>query len=271
MKRFLKNLVASWTKTKGRRSATAVKRTARPGVEGLEERDVPTVFIQPHFLGEGLVSRDNAGHPFDNQHAALQSPPIYIIFADDNNYWSKNSQLVNNLFADAQGIVNSHYLDSLAQYGYHIGGAKVMGSSIVDSDHPALPDNSNLSDFMDTYLFGAANNGALARHGLSVDAAPGEYNEPIFVVVTPPSVALPVENGTTLRGFNGYLPNESYANFVWVGARNHPSGALDEGGFTEVFSHELAEVISHNVTVTIPNGVPANFGWCPVSVARRGA
>jgi hypothetical protein len=291
MKRFLKKMLASWTKAKKRPSATAAKRTARLGIEQLEERTVPTVFFKPAFPGLTFSGTDWHGNKLDPTKAALQSPKVYFIFANSSTSsstnwdWSTGAGLLDEkvLLHAAQDILSNaanSYLSKLQQYGYD-NNASVAGSWIDPQAFPLIPgqspsdtypfDSKNNPDTnsaaLESYLFGA--NGAISRRGItdpSTGNAPvgtDDRDLPLFVIVTAPNDS--VLAGGQGAGFNTFAPTKNQGAIAIVETEfrtNNPSSGIWMDEFTDTFSHEIVEAISHELVVDFPvneqgiNGIP---------------
>jgi len=106
-----------WHKmTSGKARLLQRARRAKPGrarprkvsleVQALEDRWLPTVFINPQFGPDQLVS------PPENDYQTLSSPKVYLIFW--GTAWGESLQsAVDPLRKDFQTILNSPYTSGL--------------------------------------------------------------------------------------------------------------------------------------------------------------
>ncbi len=221
----------------GRRRAAARPR-ARLAVEGLEDRRVPTVVINPTFGQENVFVAGNGS----TATAALQKPPVYVIF--EGQQWADpagnpNAQ-ATALGTAANQILKSHFLDKLGQYGFQgIDNASNLGAGQnwwVDTSNPDLSTPDKVKAFLDNFI---------RQHGIT-DLPGGANNGPIFAIVTD----APNGNGFT-SGFN--QPGPVLAGGATAQMINISSAGGDKDGFTSTFSHEVAERISNTLQVRYPD------------------
>lgn len=231
---------------------------ARPGLEVLEGREVPTVVFQPKFNAETLVS---SNPPAGSLNSALNSPPVYMIFL--GTYWNTTQGSLDRqiMTADVQTILNSPYLSGLTEYGSDgravWGGSYTLGTSDPVFQMTEWTKRSVIDGVIDTPISGIPAPTATAR-------------PPIYVVVTPPNAA-PGVNVPGAAGNNeqGLYPLSPFGQFptltheVWTSTRFKGS-SVDIDTFTQVFSHELVETISDpygvGVALRTPANLPTSFG-----------
>jgi hypothetical protein len=212
----------------GRVDRTAVLATTPPGLS-----------IKPTFGVQGVTTTDGSS----TSAAALKTPPVYVVFEGTN--WTGGPSMVDRatpLAQAAQRIMKGGYLSALGQYGFRgIANASTLNNDWwVDTTHPTINSGSSDTDlqpFLDDLV---------ASHGLSISTNPDQ--QPIFVVVTP-----------TAGGGDGFnrggptLKNGARAHMVFVDVPTDASGAPSKDGFTDLFSHELAECISNKLQVKYPD------------------
>jgi hypothetical protein len=216
-------------------------RKARPRLEVLEDRTVPTVLIQPHFSGTHETSSSSV-----NQYT-LQNEAIDLIFAGP--YWKtqQGRQDEKTLIKDVKIILGSTYLTGLEQYGFdgQAGLYKTMTASKALALNGDFPDGSTLLNYVQKKI----NNNPY----LTPPASSGK--QPLYFVINGPGDSAP---GYTygLNWNNGTLFT------AYVGAEALADGSLDVGGFTECFSHELAEATANCVVVSDPGNLQAGTQIC---------
>jgi hypothetical protein len=204
---------------------------ARPRLEALEDRCVPTVLFSPVLAPDQLVPTPN--HDFHYQ--TLSSPSVYLIFW--GTYWQGHSQEVNAVRADAQTIMAGPYTNGLTRYGSD--GRAVYATTYVDtsSSPPAGydPGNGNARDVNgNTSLFDLQTEVARAITNRSVSGVlpPPPNGDAIYVVVAPSS------NGN--RSYNDH--SGSYAGAPLSVISLAFDGNRDDT--SAVFGHELIEAMS---------------------------
>jgi hypothetical protein len=215
-------------------------RRARPGLEVLEDRSVPTVLFTPQFPGTTEVSPPGA----HNQ--SLQSPPVMLIFA--GSYWqtAQGQADEQTLTSAAQSIITGPYLSELQQYGSD-GKASYYGSWQDGGSTPPLgggntPTGSQLLQYVQNEV---------ASHPGQVPPASGNPQQaPLYVVVNDP------QDSSSTPGTYGYNQTDGTLHAAYVGASSQsPGGPVDKDGFTQVLSHELAESITSAVAVNDPGSL----------------
>src|SRR5262245_33776487 len=116
-------------------SRTSSRRSRRPDLESLEQREVMTVVFPPAFGPDTIFWRSNntAGHPANqvvtgpiSNPTVLNNPTVYFIFWGTT--WTK---VAPQLAADAKTLIESQYLSGLKQYGSS--GTATYGGYTVDS------------------------------------------------------------------------------------------------------------------------------------------
>jgi hypothetical protein len=199
---------------------------ARPRVEALEDRQVPTVT----FFGGNLLSRVQAqalflGKEFSSAPAGTEKATLDAFLKD---------------------VTGGPYMQALARAGYNVGPGSAMAGA---TDPTSLNIGSTISD-------------AFIRARLQADVNSGLLQAPnantLYVVYVEPDVAvnLGLGQGTTRQGILGYhtafvgangAPIR-YAVVVSPGGAAHnsvlPEAATAIDQMTAVTSHELAEAVT---------------------------
>jgi hypothetical protein len=234
------------------------RQSARPTIEALEERQVPTVFFQPHFPGEAETS--------GSQNAALVSPPVYLLYW--GAYWgtTQGQADVKNLTQSVQAIVNSQYLNGVSRYTPSLSAEHATLANptpFVDSKDavPNVRDGTttveavsgkNVTDFI---------NGAIASGGVATNSL---SQAPIYFVITEPGAAYyDTTDGSTPKlntdgtlqlhgGGAGYNSPGNYTDgtayhYAYI-STGFTSGSVTADSFTPVTSHELVEGMSYSAT-----------------------
>jgi hypothetical protein len=214
---------------------------ARPRVEALEDRQVPTVSffggnVLPHVQAQALF----LGHAFSSAPANTETATLDAFLKD---------------------ITGGPYLQALARAGYNVGPGSAVAGAV---DNTSLTVGSTITD-------------AFIRARLQADVTSGLLQAPgantLYVVYVQPDVAvnLGAGQGTTQQGILGY-------HTAFVGANGAPiryavvvapagvagnsvlpeaTTAIDQ--LTAVTSHELAEAVTDpDVNSNVNNG---RLGW----------
>jgi hypothetical protein len=214
---------------------------ARPRVEALEDRQVPTV----SFFGGNLLPQ-------------VQAQALYL-----GNEFSSAPANTETATLDAflKDVTGGPYMQALARAGYHVGPGSAVAGAV---DNTSLTAGSTISD-------------AFIRARLQADVSSGLLRaanaNTLYVVYVEPDVAvnLGLGQGTTQQGILGY-------HTAFVGANGAPvryavvvspggaagnsvlpeaTTALDQ--LTAVTSHELAEAVTDpDVNSNVNNG---RLGW----------
>jgi hypothetical protein len=223
------------------RSARPHPRPARPQIEALEDRQVPTVT----FFGGNLLSQ-------------VQAQALYL----GNEFLSAPAKTETaTLDAFLKDITGGPYLQALARAGYNVGPGSAVAGAV---DPTALTVGSTISD-------------AFIRARLQADVNSGRLQAPnantLYVVYVEPDVAvnLGLGQGTTQQGILGYHTAFVGANGAPIryavvvspggAARNSvlPEAATAIDQMTAVTSHELAEAVTDpDVNSNVNNG---RLGW----------
>jgi hypothetical protein len=220
-------------------------------IEALEERAVPTIAFTPHFGAESTSGTTNF---------SLQSPTVNFVFS--GSYWStaQGQQDEAGLLSSAKAIMSGPYLSGLTQYGSD--GKALFGQAWNDSGTVASnPSATALQTFLQS---------SITNH----NAAPGSHDShhlPIFVVVSDPSSSAGSNSGWNAPGnyvqtitvplpFGGVLriPINESIRMVWLSTGTGSDTHVSKDGFTDLFSHELAESMANSIVITPPSGLPSN-------------
>jgi hypothetical protein len=242
-KRFLSAL----NPFRGRRPARPQPRTLLR-VEGMEDRTVPTVVFTPKY-GAPTV---NSFSPS----AAIQSPQVNLLFV--GSYWGTTTGAsdAGKITQDVKTILGGPYLSKLTQYGSD--GKATFGVEAVNTN--AFP-GGGAATFNLSTMSTAVGQQFFAATG----ALPGPWTTTrpnIYVVVTDPNA---VAWNSSYLGYNwtgNYTPPGTLFNFsmnmIWVSAALS-GGSVNRDGVSVTLSHELAEKIASNVSLTPPTGIAANM------------
>jgi hypothetical protein len=198
---------------------------ARPAVEGLEERAVPTV----NYYGGNLLPH-------------VEAQALYL-----GNEWSTvsaDAAQTTTIDAFLKDVTGGAYMDALTGAGYNVGRGTASAGAV---DNTALSPASTISDAsIQARLLADINSGLLQ--------APDANR--LYIVYVEPNVAVNLGHGqgTTQQGILGYHgafagPNGTtirYAVVPYPGGSAHNSSlgttAIDQ--LTAVTSHELAEAVT---------------------------
>jgi len=212
--------------------------SARPRVEGLEERQVPTVF---NYGGNVLPH--------------VEAQALYL-----GNEWSTVPAIAaqtTTVDAFLKDITGGAYMDALTSAGYGVGRGTASAGAV---DKTAIAANSTITD-------------ASIQASIQADIKSGLLQAPdanrLYIVYVEPNVAvnLGFGQGTTQQGILGYHgafagPNGAtirYAVVAYpggtVGNSTLPQANTAFDQLTDVTSHELAEA------VTDPDVNYAQLGW----------
>jgi Bacterial Ig-like domain (group 3) len=239
MSRILKKLFRPISRSG--RNPSRRPNSARPRVEVLEDRQVPTV----SFFGGNLLSQ-------------VQAQALYL-----GNEFSSAPAKTETATLDSflKDLTGGPYLQALARAGYGVGPGSAVAGAV---DNVPLTVGSTIPD-------------ALIRSRLQADINSGLLQAPnantLYVVYVEPDVAVDLGSGqgTTQQGILGYHTafvgsNQTairYAVVVSPGGAAHNSvlpeatTAIDQ--MTAVTSHELAEAVTDpDVNSNVNNG---RLGW----------
>ncbi|HLJ95960.1 MAG TPA: hypothetical protein VKU02_22490, partial [Gemmataceae bacterium] len=207
---------------------------ARPAIEAMEERLVPTVAFKPVFNGEAV-------YPFPSGY--LKDGDIYPIYWGSG--WQNIQAAENQLDFALSQVVDGYGGDFFRGLDQYAGGDASASYNARRTDTSAAPStvftNFPWGDPVMDEAHKLMNNGTVPNPGQT------KPFPPIYVVITDPSV--------TMNGANGFNEPGSL-NFdhwiVWVSTNFQlgSSTTLNLDFSTQVFSHELAEVITAPSTGT---------------------
>jgi hypothetical protein len=214
---------------------------ARPWVEALEDREVPTV----SFFGGNVLPQ-------------VQAQALYL-----GNEFSSAPANAETATLDAflKDLTGGPYMQALAGAGYHVGPGSAVAGAV---DSTSLAAGSTISD-------------AFIRARLQADVSRGLLQAPnantLYVVYVEPDVAVNLGpgQGTTQQGILGYhtafvgangAPIR-YAVVVSPGGAAHnsvlPEATTAVDQMTAVTSHEVAEAVTDpDVNSNVNNG---RLGW----------
>jgi hypothetical protein len=258
------------------------ERRVRLSVERLEARQLLTVFFTPRFPGERIDvnMKDNKFIGWSGQELTQPTlgpnTPVYLLFADNPAWgWDQHADDIKALVQAAQDIVGGPFLSGLTTYGYQGGAYIADGSSpwVYDQTQPSFTNDkeafptSPLGDDLANELFGPnGNDGAISavtKNNLP-PAGTTEFNTPLYVIVAPPGEhVLPYNDPNGVNGVNSFGPvvNGKYLGAIacvetgyvqTILSNGMVESRLDKDGFTDLFSHELVEAMSHQLQVEFP-------------------
>jgi hypothetical protein len=187
-------------------------------LERLEERTVPTIFINPAFKPQVVLKGGGA----------LSDTPIYLIFVGDD--WQGGSQqLRSNIDQAARTVFHnaSPYLAGLEEYGTD-GNAWIAGDIQRSMD---FSDPNQIDSEVQTLLQ------QLISDPFSGVPAPGNGVTPAYAFITPPSVSIP-----DAAGYHDWQQGLSY---IVAGTNPGDAGTSNPLDAAMVdLSHEVAETIT---------------------------
>jgi hypothetical protein len=277
---FRKSLQRVRQYLKGGRPARRPRQSARPGLEGLEDRTVPTIVFKPQF-GPITVSDGNGD--------VLNDVPIYLIFNGD--YWrTAAGQTARGQVTGAlTDLLNGPYLSRTDQYRWNLPGRPTFAGSTLDPNSLSdgfgfIGPNVGLSfqgvtiDYLRTgTLCGNVEN--VIDSGALPDADDVAH-QPLYLMITAPGIqshpGSPFSDNAP-GGFHAWYPDpdnlvpvflnplDPFSPVVWVptdvdnimvgwvGTHLQSDGTFDIDQFTRVLSHEVLE------SVTDPGGGVPQF------------
>jgi hypothetical protein len=240
---WMRGMLKHWSRpvSRSRPNPSGSPRPFRPGVESLEDRQVPTV----SFFGGNVLPQVQAqalflGNEFSSAPANAEPAALDSFLRD---------------------VTGGPYMQALARAGYHVGPGTAVAGAI---DPTSLTVGSTISD-------------AFIQARLQADVTSGRLQAPnantLYVVYVEPDVAVDLGGGqgTTQQGILGYhtaflgangAPIR-YAVVVSPGGAAHnsvlPEAATALDQLTAVTSHELAEAVTDpDIDSNVNNG---RLGW----------
>jgi hypothetical protein len=266
---------------KGGRPARQSRRPARPGLESLEDRTVPTIVFHQQ-LGAPITVSDGNGD-------VLNDVPIYLIF--NGNYWqTPPGQVAKGQVTGAlTDLLASPYLSGTHQYRWNLPGHATFAGSTTDP--VPLTDGfgfigPNIGLSFQGVSIGYLPSGTLAgniENVIDSGALPDAddvAHQPLYLMITAPGVgAHPTAPFTdnSPGGFHAWYPDpdnlvpvfvnplDPFSPVVWVptdvdnimvgwvGTSLQSDGSFDIDRFTRLLSHEVVE------SVTDPGGGVPQF------------
>jgi hypothetical protein len=214
------------------------------GVEALEDRLVPTVIFEHHFVGTEVTSGPKA-----NQYS-LQSEPVVLIFG--GSYWqtARGQRDEQTLVNSVKTILAGPYLSGLTQYGSN-GRASLFATATTGT--PLALQYGNYPDYSDVLKYV---NGQLAVNpGLVPPASANPQQKPLYVVFNDPNSSGPGGDSVGSNGVAGGL------HLAYVGTK-FQNGSLWLDNITWTFSHELAEATASAIAVNDPGHFNADSQIC---------
>jgi hypothetical protein len=199
-------------------------RSLRPGLEGLEQREVMTVAFTPALGAETISWRTSvAGHtagtaltgPVTNP-TALDDPTVYLIFSGSS--WTSTTA-VKYAF-DVKAILASGYLSGLTQYGSS--GTATYGGYTID---PRPSPGPSGRDAEIQYALDEL------EPAWKPTGAPGYLTSPVYVVID--------DNGGSAASNGGGSYTKGGTTFL-TNAINIDNGT-NEDTFTDLFSQARRE------------------------------
>jgi hypothetical protein len=191
------------------RRSTRSRTARRPGLEGLEDRTVPTVVFDPQFPAETATTPANT--------TTLVNTPIDLVFW--GSYWqstlgqSQVADLVSSASALFPQVTSTSsptgFQSQLQQYG-------VQGNAFYQTDiflnSPGSGDFSNTT-FTNGQLTNTLETGNPNKSGTATNPNPtGATNSTLYVFVTPPGTTDSSLSSTA----GGYHNWDTTANTAWA-------------------------------------------------------
>ncbi len=226
-----------------RRSPARTRPTARPWLEALEDRAVPTVAFSPHFSG----TREYApsGTTITQEHnGSLNSAPVVLIFSGP--YWTTTQGASDRQFltSSIQSILSGPYLSALTQYGSD--GKASFFASWQTSSVPTLTGNTPTTNDLKSFVATQKSNHS--------NALPSSSNA-LYIVINDPN-----KSGSSSGTFGYNFSDGGSTHEAYVGAKFFSkTTTLNSDALTQVFSHELAEAMAPAVHVTDPGGLGLGY------------
>ena len=202
---------------------------------------MPTILFTPHFPGTAEYAP--SGSTIAQDHASsLSSPSVVFIFS--GSYWTtpQGNSDQQSLTASMKGILSSGYLGALDQYGSD--GKAVYYGSLQDNSTPTLTGKTPTITDLSTYV-----QAEIKSHSSSVPSG----TNVLYMVVNDPKDSY---KSAATYGLNW---SNSSQHTAYVGAVANSGGSIDTDGFTQVFSHELAESMAAAVHVNDPGGLGLGY------------
>jgi Ca2+-binding RTX toxin-like protein len=235
------------------RSQGAPRPKARPFLESLEDRTVPTILWTP--AGTPPVATDGHGGVLGQTSPGV---PIHLIFW--GSYWATSAG--SSLAAQAQyamtaGFYNTAYLDGLHEYN-------TAYRAFASSDHPAVFDYSDPPSSVTSSDI--ATDVRWAIRNLGVPETDAYANQAVYWVITAPGVSSP--GALAFHDVNYYVDSQGDLDQIVYGWSSNV-GTLDTYyGIMANVSHELAEAMTdpnlHGWTTTaneICDGEALNYAY----------
>jgi hypothetical protein len=226
-------------------------RKASLHVEALEERAVPTIAFTSPFGAETTAGTTSY---------SLQHPSVNLVFS--GSYWNTAQGLQDeaSMISSAKAIMSGTYLSGLTQYGSD--GTALFGRTWNDVTTVASnPSTAALQTFLQN---------SITNH----NAAPGTQDwqhAPIFVVISDPASSGGSNSGwnapgtyvqTIIKRIPGEIieyPISENIRMIWLSTGKGADTHIWKDGFTDLFSHELAESMAPAIVVTPPTNLPASL------------
>jgi hypothetical protein len=230
-----------------RRNHPARHRGARPVLEALENRRVPTILFDRTLGAESAFSLGGT---------ELPNPTVYLIFHDPKLSWGdpktqQPSPSAGNILTAVKNLLNSPYLAGIGKSSIHkVSGAAQFGGFCIDTT--ALASGVFGTKEIDTLVHNVVGN--------KINGIPDDSSN-IYLVVTAPGVTSGFAGDVGFHFPSHIVPGwavnlESDLAEGWVGSpgnvATNSQSFLDS--VTTVFSHELVESITdpwlHGVQAT---------------------
>jgi len=212
---------------------------ARPQLEVLEDRQVPTV----QFFGGNVLSH-------------VQAQALFL-----GSSWSSgaSASLTGTVNAYLKDVTNSAYMDALTQAGYGVGRGSAVAGAL---DNVLLPANSVINDSsIQSKIQTDINNGLLQTPNSNT----------LYIVYVQPNVAvnLGFGQGTTQQGILGYhgafggQTASGVPETIRYAVIAYPGGTVGNSSLNTTAINQLTAVTSHELAeaVTDPDVNYAQLGW----------
>jgi hypothetical protein len=247
MRRFFSNLVKSFRTTSSARGGRRAPPRAALQVEGLEQRDVPTVAFLSNWGYETIHGSVTDG---------MKNPPVVLLFS--GNYWNSmaGGQDMTTLKNSAVAIMSGPYLSDLTEYGSDGQAHLAQSKTITDTVTINNPGKNGQAD--DVKLNGLLDN-AIDNEGALKPGNNDWQHAPIYVVISDPSSS---QGSTVGHNSMGHYPQTGGDNIhmIWMSTSMGTDGHVIKNQWTDQFGHELVETLSdpdsNGITITPPDALP---------------
>jgi hypothetical protein len=243
------SLVKKFRRKSARKLASANRRRVCLQVEGLEQRDVPTVAFLSNFGNETIHGSLTDG---------MKNPPVVLLFS--GNYWNTmaGEQDMTTLKNSAVAIMGGPYLSDLTEYGSD--GKANLGQCMTIPDTVTI-DSPGKNGQADDGKLQTLLNHAINKEGALAPGNNDWQHAPIYVVISDPNSS---QGSTVGHNSMGHYPpsggGTDNMHMIWMSTSTGSDGHVIKNQWTDQFSHELVETLtdpdSNGITITPPANLP---------------